>query len=421
MKEQQESTLSVIAGTTHKKKREETIQFKEALCPDDRDKIKPTTPFVLIVEDDISLTKTLIENVRSQGQFAFATQHPQEALKLASDYKPMGIILDLDLSDMAGKSLQIKFTGSKSTKKIPLLTLWNTNDSLSLFGESVVNIIEPSLQKEDLKNTLKNFQRLTHTPFKKANIIGGDKSLTSLFRDEKIEPTYFLTLEKGIRQIKKAKNSFIVLETHPQNLDNLEKLKILEQPILILTNQQLMGEEENFVRHFKHSLLNVLPEGQSLLKEIIHKFMSQLTSKNKQTNIMPQGFHDLTGKTVLIVDDDMRNIFALSAVLEDLGLKIIEATTGSSALDVLGRNAHIDMVLMDIMMPGLDGHAVMQRIRHNKSNIYLPVIAMSAKAMKEDRAKALDAGADEFIPKPIELEQLTSVMELWFKKQQYAS
>ncbi len=395
-------------------------ELQNPICPDDRDKITKETPFILVIEDDPSLAPILVKSIQEKGQLALVTPQAQEGIYLASHYNPSGIILDLNLSHMAGKAAEIKFKGSPTIAKIPMLTLSKPNDSLSILRESLAHTIIAPLGGENLQKALKNFQRLNSAPFTSAQILGKNKKLLKVFEKAKIEGGFI----KCIQDMKEKENGFLILDLKSQNIEELLEVNI-NQPLLLLTDKPLSLDQQNFLNRFMARFLSDIPQGRDLLKEMTFDFIKTLLPQKEDATqkILPPKRTDQKKlhKNVLIVDDDMRNIFALSAVLEDQGLNIIEATNGVEALDILGKDATIDMVLMDIMMPGLDGHAVMESVRNNTKNAYLPVIAMSAKAMKEDRQKALDSGADEFMSKPLNVEELVSVMAFWFKKQQYAS
>jgi CheY-like chemotaxis protein len=205
----------------------------------------------------------------------------------------------------------------------------------------------------------------------------------------------------------------------------LEKIKgddtIADVPVVVFTGRELSAEEDAQLHTMARSIVvKGVESPERLLDEtalFLHRVITDLpTDKQRMLERLNSSDEDLVDRTVLLVDDDARNIFALSSVLERRGMKVLTATTGSEAIDHVTTNPNISIVLMDIMMPGMDGYQTMAAIREQPEFRRLPIIALTAKAMKGDREKCLEAGASDYLAKPVNTEQLLSALRMWLHR-----
>jgi tubulin-specific chaperone A len=194
--------------------------------------------------------------------------------------------------------------------------------------------------------------------------------------------------------------------------------KIAEVPIIIYTGKELTKKEESRLRkHAESIIIKGVKSPDRLLDEVslfLHRVESKSPEENKKTmNIVSENDHTFKDKKILIVDDDIRNIFALTSVLEEKDIHVLTAENGKESIDVLNKNEDIDLILMDIMMPEMDGYEAMSEIRKKKQYTKLPIIALTAKAMKGDRQKCIDSGANDYLSKPIDIQKMLSLLHVW--------
>jgi CheY-like chemotaxis protein len=193
---------------------------------------------------------------------------------------------------------------------------------------------------------------------------------------------------------------------------------VVVPPIVVYTGRELTREEENRLHDYSESIIIKGVRSEERLLDEVSLFLHRMVGRmpEKKRNLIAT-LHDtdtmLKDKTVLIVDDDMRNAFALSRVLAERGMKLVKAENGLKALEALEKKDRIDLVLMDIMMPVMDGYEAMKKIREQTRFAQLPIIALTAKAMKEDRQRCIEAGASDYLPKPVDIGRLLSVMRVW--------
>jgi CheY-like chemotaxis protein len=205
-------------------------------------------------------------------------------------------------------------------------------------------------------------------------------------------------------------------------LERISQIKeFAEIPVVVFTGRELSAEEDAQLHTLARSVVvKGVESPERLLDEtslFLHRIVSELPAeKQRMLERLHRSDDDLVGKAVLVVDDDVRNIFALSSVLERRGMNVLTANTGSEAIEMLQQTPHLSIVLMDIMMPEMDGYQTMKRIRQNANFQRLPIVALTAKAMKGDREKCFEAGASDYLAKPVNTEQLLSVLRMWLHR-----
>jgi CheY-like chemotaxis protein len=250
-------------------------------------------------------------------------------------------------------------------------------------------------------------------------------SIIKLLGDNNVKIVAVDTAEKAYELLQNESFDCQILDLGLKEMSGFDLLgkirsdkKIVDLPIIIYTGKDLSKEEEKRLNIYADSIiLKGARSFERLLSEttlFLHQIESEMPeSKRKILQQLHNKEEMLKGKNVLIVDDDMRNVFALSSLLEEKGIKVIAARNGKDGLEKLSMNPNIDLVLMDIMMPEMDGYEAMQKIRKEKQYKRLPIIALTAKAMKEDREKCIAAGANDYLAKPVDTEKLLSLLRVW--------
>jgi len=267
--------------------------------------------------------------------------------------------------------------------------------------------------------------------FKKVLMVDGDniesQHIAEILGKKDIEGVHVETGKKALDLIKKENFDCIILDLELKDMKGLEFVEQLRNekkeqiPIIIYTENTLSQDDEDEIqRHVECIIIKGTRSMERLVGEVnlfLHELDSnEIEKRNKAIRSSFEKEETLKGKKILIVDDDMRNVFALTGILEEKGVKVIVGKNGKEGIEKLQQDSDIDLVLMDIMMPEMDGYAAMKEIR--KSNRYekLPIIALTAKAMKEDRQKCIEAGANEYLTKPIEIDKLISLLRVWLYK-----
>jgi len=251
------------------------------------------------------------------------------------------------------------------------------------------------------------------------------KAVVQLIGNGDVKVSEASTGKEAIKELESGKYDCVVLDLGLPDMSGFELLKKLEAkkdfiipPVIIFTGKELTKEEDQSLRKYSESIIvKGVKSEERLLDEtalFLHRTVKKMPQKKKK---MILNLHDkdslFKNKNILLVDDDMRNLFALSGILKEKGINVLEAEDGIKALTLLKKEPDVNLVLMDIMMPGMDGYETIKKIRAQKQFGKLPIIALTAKAMKEDRKKCIAAGASDYIPKPVDVERLFSMMRVW--------
>ncbi len=392
---------------------------------DDRDAIAPGDSVVLIVENDIHFAKVLLESVREQGCKGLVTSQGAAALALARDFTADLITLDINLPDMDGWRVIARLKADVSTRHIPVCVISTEESRTRAFAEGALSFISKPVQSRDvldagLRALLKTIQRrakrvLIGTP---EEALARDIAAAIHSEDVHIEitgePDRFAELITA-----GDVDCAIIAGGFTADLSDASAEIERQRPhsrlpvLLYTTDGELNGTP---VPNF-HALTIRRVASRDRLIDLTALFLHQRVTR------LPSAQHDivdrlhrsddvLSGKKALVVDDDVRNVYALATVLEDYGIKVVSANSGREALKILG-DSEIDIVLMDIMMPEMDGISVIREARQLPSCRGLPIIAVTAKAMKGDRERCIEAGAWDYLSKPVDAQQLLSVLRAW--------
>lgn len=396
--------------------------------PDDRDTIQPGDQAILIVEDDIQFAKSMLSFTRKKGYKGIVSVRGDEALTLARQYVPTGILLDIELPVMNGWEVMDALKNDPQTRHIPVHMM--SSHKMRVYGlqKGAVDFAEKPVSPDQMHEIFRKIEQVLARNPKKVLILEDNTkhaealafyldthSIHSEVKHDVAESVAALQqndldcviLDMGIP----ASQSYELLETVKQN-DGLEHL-----PIIIFTGSSLSITEEQRIRRYADAIVVKTARSYQRMLDEVSLFLHLVEEKGAVQIPSHKRFHALNEvlnhRTVLIADDDIRNIFSLTKALEGLKMNVVTAVDGKDALQKLQEHPEIEIVLLDMMMPEMDGYETARRIREQEAFADLPVIAVTAKAMMGDREKCVAAGASDYITKPVDIDQLMSLLRVW--------
>jgi CheY-like chemotaxis protein/signal transduction histidine kinase/HAMP domain-containing protein len=400
--------------------------------PDDRDEIQPGDSILLIVEDDPHYARILIDLAREKGFKVLVATRGADALELAKQYQPSAVSLDVFLPDMLGWSVLSQLKQNPLTRHIPVQIITLDEDKHHGLARGAFSFVTKPTTTEGVEAALRRIKEYS-TPRRKRLLVVEDNlaeqmSIAELLGHDDVEIETASTGRDALDSLRRRSADCVVLDLRLPDMtgfDVLEELRadqaLSEVPVVVFTGRELSAEEDARLHTMARSIVvKGVESPERLLDEtalFLHRVVTELPpEKQRMLERLTTSDEDLVGRTVLLVDDDARNIFALSSILERRGMRILAATTGNEAIQLIEANDDIAIVLMDIMMPEMDGYQTMEQIRKNADFRRLPIIALTAKAMKGDREKCLDAGASDYLAKPVNTEQLLSALRGWLHR-----
>lgn len=397
---------------------------------DDRFDLSQDSKSILIIEDDPAFASILLDLCRERGLKCILTPLGQKGLELVERYNPMGILLDLHLPDIDGLAVLNQLKEDVDHRHIPVHILSADEESLDAYAMGAIGFLSKPLKKEDLLGVFDRIQTLSDHGTKELLIVEDNerlrKTLINLIGDDQVNTTAVSTAEAALKEILERKYQCIILDLNLPDKSGTDLLEYLTSavpneklpPIIVYTGQDLTPDEENQLKRYAETvIIKGVRSEERLLDEaslFLHRVVAELP-EHKRRIIQRMHSKDayFKGKKVLLVDDDIRNIYALSGLLEDSGMEVVHANDGQKALDALNDASNFDIVLMDIMMPVMDGYEACRKIREMDKYRNIPIIALTAKAMKEDYQLCLDAGASDYLSKPIDGNRLLSIIRAW--------
>ncbi|WP_119154732.1 response regulator, partial [Caldimonas tepidiphila] len=387
---------------------------------------------VLVVEDDPRFAHVLGEVAREHGFGSRVAATASEALRLAREMQPSGILLDVGLPDQSGLGVLEQLKRDPATRHLPVHVVSGEDHSRTALELGAVGYLLKPAAREDLVAALERLQQRLKHRVRRVLIVEDDPGLREnlglLLRGEQVEITAVGRMDEALEQLGRDTFDCMVLDlTLPDGsgyelLDRMaEGEKYAFPPVIVYTGRMLSADEEQRLRRYSNSIiLKGARSPERLLDEVtlfLHSVESALPAEQQRMlRQARQRDSVLEGRRILLAEDDVRNIFAMSGVFEPLGVKLEIARNGREALERLERADDIDLVLMDVMMPEMDGLTAMQRIRERPEWTGLPVIALTAKAMPDDRRRCLEAGANDYVAKPIDIDRLVSLCRVWMRK-----
>jgi CheY-like chemotaxis protein len=387
---------------------------------------------ILVVEDDVTFAGIVRDTARDLGFDALVATTAQTMWDLLARHTPEGIVLDIGLPDASGLTVLEQLKRDPRTRHIPVHVCSAHDFAHAALERGAVGYAVKPVRREDLQDALERIDRKAHQAEHHVLLVEDDprqqEALTQLLEGDGVSITAVATAGEALAELRARTFDVVVSDL---GLPDISGMQLLEQmaadenlsfpPVIVYTGRDLTPDEEQHLRRYSRSIIiKGAKSPDRLLDEVtlfMHHVEAQLPPERRQMLQAARARDErLEGRRVLLVEDDVRNIFALTSVLEPAGLRVEIARNGREALEALERG-RFDLVLMDVMMPEMDGLTATREIRRRPGLAKLPVIAITAKAMEHDRRACLDAGANDYIAKPIDVEKLLSLMRVWLSRQ----
>ncbi len=414
----------------------EAITASPLWLSDDRHLLSSDDKSLLIIEDDKAFVKVLISLVNNMGFKAIATNMGREGIFLAKDYQPDAILLDIGLPDIDGLHVLEQLKSDLKTRHIPVHVLSGTNKKAESLNLGAFNYLNKPTETETITSVLHDSFGKLARDVKNILLVEDDNNaqvaVKHLLETPDINVTFADTAAQACELLSHQQYDCIILDLGLPDISGTELVQTIrnqenstDTPIIIYTGQDITKEEQKILEKFSLSIVIKGAESpERLLDDValfLHRVEHDFSSQQQETLQM---LHDenemLKGRRVLVVDDDMRNVFAITRVLESTGLKVTQAENGQAALDAINNvQQPFELVLMDMMMPVMDGIEATQRIREMEQYQSTPIIALTAKAMPSDRHKCIEAGASEYLTKPLDMDKLLSILRVWLYQRKY--
>ena len=400
--------------------------------PDDRDEIALGDPVLLVVEDDPHFARILLDEAHTQGFKVLAASRGADALVLAKKFRPTAISLDVFLPDMLGWSVLNQLKQDPQLRHIPVQIVSLDEDRQNGLARGAFSFLVKPASTQALRAALTRVKEYAAPRSRKLLVVEDNPaeqmSITELLGHDDVEIATAGTGREALEALRGSAYDCAVLDLRLPDMSGFDVLehirddeKLGDLPVVVFTGRELSAEEDARLHMLARSVVvKGVESPERLLDEtalFLHRVVTDLPAeKQALLDRLHRSDDDLVGRKVLVVDDDFRNIFALSSVLERRGMEVLTAGTGFEAIELLENTPGVAIVLMDVMMPEMDGYQTMQEIRLRPSFRRLPIVALTAKAMKGDRERCLDAGASDYLAKPVNTEQLLSALRLWLHR-----
>ncbi|MGP8215514.1 MAG: HAMP domain-containing protein [Bacteroidia bacterium] len=398
---------------------------------DDRNEITPDNKTLLMVEDDLRFAKIMLNKAHEHGVKMILATKCNEVLDYLSQYSPAAISLDINMPDMNGWKVLDRLKNDLNYRHIPVYIISGEEDRNVGLKRGARNCLQKPLKEQALKNLFEDIKYLSDKKVKDMLIIEEDENdsseITKIINGSDINIVTAKTSKEALALMNKKRFDCLVLDTALSDSSGFDILKTLDADkdapltsVLVRYSKNLTKREENQAKRVAKAVaskekysLEQLADQTALFLHRPYNIMPELT--RQAIDYYRRSDEMLKDKKVLIVDDDVRNLFALTTALERFKINVLNAESGQEAIAIIEKNPDIDIVLMDIMMPEMDGYETMKQIRKDKQHDDIIIIAVTAKAMKGDRQKCIESGASDYITKPVNVEQLLTLMRVWVK------
>jgi CheY-like chemotaxis protein/signal transduction histidine kinase/HAMP domain-containing protein len=406
---------------------------RQYVVEDDHEHIEPGDKTLLIIENDVNFARVLLDMAREKQFKGIVALDGDSGLAAAREYRPDAITLDIDLPGMDGWKVIERLKHNSQTRHIPVHIISGIERRQQGLKAGAMAYLAKPVSKEALDEAFAKITTFLNDIPKHLLVVEDDANqrdaIVELIAHEDVEITAVDSAEAALKELTSGKHyDCVVLDlglSDMSGFDFLEKVKsdqgIVDIPIIVYTGKQLTPAEETRVKKYAETIIMKDVKSPERLLDETALFLHRVEAKLPETKRkMLEQLHDadavIAGKRVLIVDDDVRNIFSLTSVLEDHGMNVRFSENGRDAIETLEADPDVDVILMDVMMPEMDGYETMRRIREDQRFKSLPIIALTAKAMKGDREKCIAAGASDYIMKPVDTDQLISLLRVWLYK-----
>jgi CheY-like chemotaxis protein len=399
---------------------------------DDRMEIEPGDSILLIVEDDPHYARVIMDLARDKGFKVLVAMRGADALDLAKQFQPNAVSLDVFLPDMLGWTVLSQLKQNPLTRHIPVQIITLDEDRQHALARGAFSFVTKPTTTEGVEAALARIKEYARPRRKRLLVVEDNAaeqlSIGELLGSDDIDIIAVGTGAAALAALREQACDCVVLDLRLPDMTGFEVLEqiradhtLSDVPVVVFTGRELSAEEDAQLHTMARSIVVKGVESPERLLDETALFLHRVTTdlppeKQRMLERLNSSDEDLVGKTALLVDDDARNIFALSSVLERRGMHVKTATTGREAIDLIDSTPELAIVLMDIMMPEMDGYQTIGAIREKPPLRRLPIIALTAKAMKGDREKCLEAGASDYLAKPVNTEQLLSALRMWLHR-----
>lgn len=406
-----------------------------ARVEDDRDALRADKRLLLVIEDD-AVFAGIIRHLSNEMNFqCIVAGTAQEAIEAARDHKPHAIVLDIGLPDQSGLMVLDRLKHQDETRHIPIHVISGADQSQTALALGAIGYLEKPAKREQLAEVLSALQAKLEARMRRVLIVEDNAvqrdAVTELLRSQDVETVGVGTAGECIQRLRDEHFDCMVLDLSLPDASGFALLETLSDdgtiaypPVIVYTGRDLTDDEEQRLRRYSSSIIIKGAKSPERLLDEVSLFLHQVVADlpPEQRRMIEKARHRdaaLEGRRVLIVEDDIRNVYSLTAVLEPRGVVTAIARNGQEALDRLGAAGdagRIDLVLMDVMMPVMDGLTAVRAIRENPAFAKLPVIMLTAKAMPDDQRTCLEAGANDYMAKPIDVDRLLSLVRVWMPR-----
>ncbi len=399
----------------------------EVTFGDDRDNIDENDMVVLIVEDDKDFSQLLLESARAEGLKGILTSRGYTALTLAHEFNLAGITLDVSLPDVSGWKVLSRLKTDLATRHVPVFMVSVDAEPENALKQGAVSFLHKPLEQKQVDEVFRQIRQMCEEPVRTVLVVEDDElqreNICELIGNGTAHVITAASGEEALARLQEETCACVVLDLMLPDTSGFDLIRRLRRdyrdlPIIVYTAKDLNADEEAQLSRIAQTIIvKDVRSPERLFDQTalwLHRKVSELSPENHQ---LLKRLNDpnslLAGKKVLLVDDDIRNIFAMTSLLERYDMEIHSAERGAIALDIIGNTPGFDVVLMDIMMPEMDGYETIRAIRENHGFEELPIIALTAKAMKGDREKCIEAGASDYISKPVDTDRLLTLLRTW--------
>ncbi len=397
--------------------------------PDDRADYAAEARGVLVIEDDLEFARILYQLAHELSYQCLLASTATEGIKLAEDYLPDAILLDIGLPDISGISVLQKLKTESRTRHIPVHIISASDRAESAMQLGAVGYVVKPTSRERLREVFGTIETRLSQKTRRVLLVEDDKTqreaVVHLIGDEDVEITAVETGTEALEHLRSTVFDCMIIDLKLPDMQGHELLQQMSSedlysfpPVIVYTGRNLTrSEEHELLKYSRSIIIKGARSPERLLDEVtlfLHKVESELSVERQKMLKTARGRdRALEGRRILVVDDDVRNVFALTGALEMKGAMVEIARNGYEAVSQVTEGLEVDLVLMDIMMPGMDGLEATRRIRADERFRSLPIIAVTAKAMKNDQEECLKAGASDYMAKPIDLDRLYSLLRVW--------
>ncbi|WP_288016819.1 response regulator [Blastomonas sp.] len=410
---------------------------RPASIEDDRNVLDTGKRLLLVIEDDATFASIVCDLSHELGFQCIVAGTAQEAIDIARDYQPSAIVLDIGLPDQSGLTVLDHLKHQDETRHIPIHVISGADQSQTALALGAIGYLEKPVQRERLAEVLAGLQQKLASSMRRVLIVEDNEvqrdAVSELLKSQDVETVGVGTVAKCLELLRSEPFDCMVLDLALPDASGFSLLEELSQdsdraypPVIIYTGRDLTAEEEQRLRRYSSSIIIKGAKSPERLLDEVSLFLHQVVAEMppEQRRMLEKARHRdaaLEGRRVLIVEDDVRNVYSLTSVLEPRGVIAKIARNGQEALDMLeasadGADKPIDLVLMDVMMPVMDGLTAVRAMRSNPKWAKLPVIMLTAKAMPDDQQNCLDAGANDYMAKPIDVDKLLSLVRVWMPR-----